>query len=202
MAEYVSPSSKTELLLFFNYSAMKLIILDRDGVINQDSDDYIKLVDEFIPLPGSLEAIAQLNQAGYTVAVATNQSGIARGFYDVDTLVAMHNKLAGLLTPLGGHIDYIAYCPHGPDDNCDCRKPKPGMYHQIAKHFDTSLEQVPIIGDSLRDLQAAQQVNASPILVRTGKGDRTMSKGTGLEGIPIYDNLAAAVDDLLEKGTN
>lgn len=178
---------------------MKLIILDRDGVINHDSDNYIKTVDEFIPLPGSLEAIARLNQAGYRVAVATNQSGISRGYYDLATLDAMHDKLRRLLANLGGSIEMIAYCPHGPDDNCDCRKPKPGMYLDIGKRMEVSLDDVPVIGDSLRDLQAAQAVNAKPILVRTGKGERTIAKGEGLEGITTYDNLAAAVDALLEE---
>lgn len=178
---------------------MKLIILDRDGVINQDSDDYVKSVDEFIPLPGSIEAIARLSQAGYRVAIATNQSGIARGYYDLDTLNAMHDKLRRELANHGGTIDMIAFCPHGPNDHCDCRKPSPGMYLEIARRFDTVLDGVPIVGDSLRDLQAAIQVGASPILVRTGKGERTFAKGEGLEGIPVFDDLAAAVTSLLEK---
>lgn len=178
---------------------MKLIILDRDGVINQDSDEFIKSVDEFIPLPGSLEAIARLNQAGYRVAVATNQSGIARGLYDLATLNAMHDKLRRLLNQHGGQIDIIAYCPHGPDDGCDCRKPKPGMYLEIASRMELSLEDIPVIGDSLRDLQAALAVQAKPILVRTGKGERTLAKGEGLDGVPVYDDLAAAVNALLEE---
>ncbi len=178
---------------------MKLIILDRDGVINQDSDNFIKTVDEFIPLPGSVEAIARLNQAGYRVAIATNQSGIARGYYDIDTLNAMHNKLRSELASHGGSIDMIAFCPHGPNDNCNCRKPKPGMYNAIAQRFDISLQDVPVIGDSLRDLQAAQEVGACPILVKTGKGERTIAKGEGLEGIPVYDDLSAAVSALLES---
>lgn len=177
---------------------MKLIILDRDGVINQDSDDYIKSVDEFIPLPGSLEAIARLNQAGYRVAIATNQSGIARGFYDIATLNAMHDKLRRLLNNLGAGIDMIAFCPHGPDDNCDCRKPKAGLYREIAQRFEISLENVPIIGDSLRDLEAAIEVGAMPILVRTGKGMRTLAKENGLNDIPVYDDLADAVTALLD----
>lgn len=178
---------------------MKLIILDRDGVINQDSDNFIKSVDEFIPLPGSLEAIARLNQAGYRVAVATNQSGIARGYYDLSTLNAMHEKLRRLLATLGGNIEMIAYCPHGPDEGCNCRKPRPGMYQDIARRMEQPLDNVPVIGDSLRDLQAAQAVNARPILVRTGKGERTIAKGDGLDGIPVYDDLAAAVSALLEE---
>ena len=176
---------------------MKLIILDRDGVINQDSDQFIKTVDEFIPLPGSLEAIACLNQAGFTVAIATNQSGISRGYYDVATLEAMHTKLFNLLAPLNGHIDYIAYCPHGPNDSCLCRKPLPGMYQKIAEHFKTTLKDVPVIGDSMRDLEAAIAVNARPILVRTGKGERTLLKNTLNDNIPIYDNLKQAVNSLI-----
>lgn len=177
---------------------MKLIILDRDGVINHDSDNFIKSVDEFIPLPGSVEAIARLCQAGYRVTIATNQSGIARGLYDLDTLHAMHEKLRAELALHGGNIDMIAFCPHGPDDGCDCRKPSPGMYRAIAERFDLPLEGVPVIGDSLRDLQAAQAVGATPILVRTGKGERTIAKGEGLEGVAIFDDLSAAVSNLLE----
>lgn len=178
---------------------MKLIILDRDGVINQDSDDFIKNVDEFIPLPGSLEAIARLNQAGYRVTIATNQSGIARGYYDIATLNAMHDKLRRLLSTLGAGIEMIAFCPHGPDDNCDCRKPRAGMYREIADRFEVTLHGVPIVGDSLRDLIAAREVGARPILVRTGKGLRTLEKGEGLEGIAVYDDLATAVTALLEE---
>ena len=139
-----------------------------------------------------------MNQAGYRVAVATNQSGIARGYYDLETLNAMHDKLRRLLNNLGGTIEMIAFCPHGPDDNCSCRKPKPGMYIDIATRIEVSLKGVPVIGDSLRDLQAARTVEATPILVRTGKGERCIAKGEGLEGVPVYDNLAAAVDALLE----
>lgn len=177
----------------------KTIILDRDGVINQDSDNYIRTVDEFIPLPGSLEAIAQLNEAGYRVAVATNQSGIDRGYYNLDTLNAMHAKLRASLAALGGRIDLIAYCPHGPDDQCDCRKPKPGLYLEIAERLGVSLAGMPIIGDSLRDLEAARLVGARPILVRTGKGERTIAKGVGLEDIPIYADLAETVKALLAE---
>ena len=176
---------------------MKLIILDRDGVINQDSDEFIKSVDEFIPLPGSLEAIARLKKAGYTIAVATNQSGIARGYYDEATLAAMHDKLAHLLDKQGGEIDYIAYCPHGPDDDCACRKPHPGLLNEISKHFNVELTNVPIIGDSLRDIQAARSVGAYPILVKTGKGERTLENTDQICDIPVYADLAAAVDALI-----
>jgi D-glycero-D-manno-heptose 1,7-bisphosphate phosphatase len=178
---------------------MPLIILDRDGVINQDSDNFIRAVEEFIPLPGSLEAIARLTHAGYQVTVATNQSGIGRGLFDLSTLNAMHDKLRRLLATHGGRIEMIAFCPHSPDDGCDCRKPKPGMYLEIAQRMDLSLTGVPIIGDSLRDLQAAQAVGAKPILVRTGKGERTLAKGEGLKDIPVFDDLSAVVDSLLTK---
>lgn len=178
---------------------MKLVILDRDGVINQDSDNFIKTVDEFIPLPGSVEAIAKLKHAGYKVYIATNQSGIFRGFYDVDTLNAMHEKLAALLKEHDAKIDGIEYCPHGPDDNCDCRKPKPGMYLAIAKQAGlTDYSNIIVVGDSLRDLQAAQAINAKPYLVRTGKGERTIQKDEGLNDIPIYNDLADFVTQLLE----
>ncbi len=178
---------------------MKLIILDRDGVINYDSDDYIRSADEFVPLPGSLAAIARLKQAGWTVAVATNQSGIARGYYDEATLTAMHDKLARLLAEKGAAIDYLVWCPHGPDDACACRKPQPGMYQAIARHFKTDLKDIPVIGDSLRDLEAARAVGARPILVRTGKGERTLAAGHDLAGIPVYADLAEAVDTLLKE---
>jgi D-glycero-D-manno-heptose 1,7-bisphosphate phosphatase len=178
---------------------MKLVILDRDGVINEDSDDFIKSVDEFIPLPGSLEAISRLKQAGYQVAVATNQSGLSRGYLNLDTLNAMHDKLNILLAEVGGSVDGIFYCPHGPDEGCECRKPKPGLYNQISQQFNVSLEGVPVIGDSLRDLEAARSVGAKPVLVRTGKGLRTLAAGKGLEDIPVFDNLAEAVDGLLKE---
>jgi len=176
---------------------MKLIILDRDGVINEDSDAYIKSPEEFVPLPGSLEAIARLNQAGYRVAVATNQSGVARGLFDLDTLGRIHAKLGQGLAAVGGHIDAIAFCPHGPDDGCDCRKPKPGLLNELADRLGISLEGVPVVGDSLRDLRAAQEVGAEPILVRTGKGERTVAAGEGLDEIPVYADLAAVVEALL-----
>ena len=178
---------------------MKMIILDRDGVINYDSDDYIKSVEEFVPIPGSLEAIARLNRAGYRVYVATNQSGIARGYYDEATLQQMHDKLSGLLAEQGGRIEAIYHCPHGPDDTCDCRKPLPGLLHRIARDSGQSLEDVPVVGDSLRDLEAAREVGATPYLVRTGKGERTIAKAKGLEGVQIFADLARFVDYLLAK---
>lgn len=178
---------------------MKLVILDRDGVINEDSDDFIKTLDEFIPLPGSLEAIKCLKQAGYKVAVATNQSGVSRGYLTLDTLNAMHNKLNSLLAEMDANIDGFFYCPHGPDDGCDCRKPKPGLYQQISEQFNVPLEGVPVIGDSLRDLEAARAVGAKPILVRTGKGVSTIAADKGLEDVPVFENLSEAVDALLKE---
>ena len=183
-------------------SSSPIIILDRDGVINEDSDNYIKSPAEWRPIPGSLEAMARLTQAGYRIAVCTNQSGIARGYYDLATLNAMHEKMRALLTPLGGRVDAIFYCPHGPDDHCDCRKPLPGLLHQVAERFQIKLTGAPVVGDSLRDLQAAQAVEATPILVRTGKGLRTLAKqdalaAIGLSHSAIYDNLADYVDSLL-----
>lgn len=176
---------------------MRLIILDRDGVINEDSDDYIKSPEEYVPIPGSLEAIARLKKAGYTVAVASNQSGIGRGYFDLDALNAMHDKLKRLLAEVQGSVDGIFYCPHTPEDHCDCRKPAPGLYHQISQQFHVDLAGVPVIGDSLRDLEAARAVGAQPILVRTGKGKRTLAAAHGLEDVPVYDDLASAVDALL-----
>lgn len=178
---------------------MKLVILDRDGVINEDSDNFIKSVDEWIPIPGSLESIAQLKQAGYTVAIATNQSGVARGLYSLDELHAMHQKLAKLLDRYGVAVDAIEFCPHLAADNCQCRKPLPGMYQSIALQFKSDLTGVPVIGDSLRDLQAAAAVGASPLLVRTGKGLRTLEAGGLPPDTQVFDNLAEAVDFLISK---
>ncbi len=170
---------------------MKLVILDRDGVINEDSDEYIKSPQEWIPVPGSLEAIALLNQKGYIVSVATNQSGLARGYYSVQTLDAIHQKMLTAVKAAGGNIDSVFYCPHGPDDKCDCRKPLPGLLHQIAAHYSlASMAPVSVVGDSLRDLQAAITVGAIPYLVLTGKGARTQHKhADALSGIQIFPNL-------------
>jgi len=178
---------------------MKLIVLDRDGVINHDSDEYIKSTDEWVPIDGSLEAIARLNHGGYTVVVASNQSGLARGYFDIETLAAMHRKMADLLEKLGGHVDAIFYCPHGPKDNCDCRKPKPGMLLEIGQRFNVSLEEVIFIGDSMTDIKAAANANARSVLVRTGKGEKAekILKAENKNDIPVYDDLAAAVTAIL-----
>jgi D-glycero-D-manno-heptose 1,7-bisphosphate phosphatase len=179
---------------------MRLIILDRDGVINQDSDDFIKSPAEWIPIPGSLEAIARLNQAGYRVVVATNQSGIARGLFDVKTLNAIHQKLHAAAHHAGAEVDAIFYCPHAADDNCDCRKPKPGMLQTVASRYNLNLKGVPNVGDSLRDLQAGYGVGCVPYLVLTGKGRRTRDKGGLPPGTQVFDDLASVVDSLLKDG--
>ena len=177
---------------------MKLLILDRDGVINFDSDAYIKSVEEWIPLPGSIEALAQLSKAGWTVAVATNQSGIARGYYDVATLEAMHERLRSLVAGQGGELGLVVYCPHGPDEGCACRKPKPGMLQTIAAHYGADLAECWFVGDSLGDLQAAQAVDAQPVLVKTGKGLQTLAKDLPVNTL-IFDDLAAIAADLIHK---
>lgn len=176
---------------------LKLLILDRDGVINQDSDAYIKSVEEWIPLPGAIEAIARLSQAGWTVAVATNQSGLARGYYSEATLHAMHQRLAELVRHQGGEIGLIRYCPHGPDAHCDCRKPKPGLLLEIAHHYQTPLEGVWFVGDSLRDLEAAVACAAQPVLVKTGKGSKTLEKTLPV-GTLVFDDLAAVAHHLVQ----
>lgn len=177
---------------------MKLVILDRDGVINHDSPAYIKSPEEWKPIPGSLEAIALLSQAGYRVLVATNQSGVGRGLFEMATLNAIHDKMHRALGLAGGRIDGIFYCPHAQDAGCNCRKPKPGLLEEIARRFGVDLDGVPFIGDSLRDLQAAVAVGAQPILVLTGKGKKTRKDGDLPAGTVVHDDLAAAVRSLLQ----
>lgn len=179
---------------------MKLIVLDRDGVINADSASFIKSPAEWKPIPGSLEAIARLHQAGYRVVVATNQSGVGRNLFDMDTLNAIHQKMHQSVAALGGRIDAIFYCPHTADANCECRKPKPGMFKRIAGCFNVDMAGVPAVGDSLRDLQAAERVGAQPYLVLTGKGERTSAEGNLPAGTQVFSNLAAVVDHLLGAG--
>jgi D-glycero-D-manno-heptose 1,7-bisphosphate phosphatase len=176
---------------------MKLVILDRDGVINQDSDQFIKTPDEWKAIPGSLEAIAKLNHAGYRVVVASNQSGIGRGLFDMATLNAINEKMYKALGLLGGRIDALFYCPHPAEANCACRKPKPGMFHDIARRFNISLLEVASVGDSLRDMQAADAAGAQPLLVLTGKGRKTHSVGGLPESTKVFDDLAAAVRSII-----
>ena len=176
---------------------MKIVILDRDGDINFDSPHYIKSPAEWKPIPGSLEAIARLNQAGYRVVVATNQSGVGRGLFDMDTLNAIHEKMHKAAAAVGARIDTVFFCPHAADSSCDCRKPKPGMFERIAACYNVDLVGVPAVGDSLRDLQAADSAGALPMLVLTGKGEKTQADG----GLPadtlVFKDLAAVVDDLI-----
>jgi D-glycero-D-manno-heptose 1,7-bisphosphate phosphatase len=175
---------------------MKLLILDRVGVINYDSDAYIKSLAEWIPLPGAVEAIARLSKAGWTVAVATNQSGLARGYYDPATLQAMHDHLRQLVAEQGGQLGLIVHCPHGPDDGCDCRKPKPGLLRQIAAHYRVALTGLWFVGDSAGDLAAARAVDCQPVLVKTGKGERTLAEPLP-PGTLVFDDLAAVAEHLL-----
>ncbi|MHB1678286.1 MAG: D-glycero-beta-D-manno-heptose 1,7-bisphosphate 7-phosphatase [Sulfuriferula sp.] len=176
---------------------MKLIILDRDGVINLDSDHFIKNPDEWKPIDGSLEAIARLNQAGYRVVVATNQSGVGRGLFDMAMLNAIHAKMHKAVASVGGRIDAIFYCPHAAEAKCACRKPQAGMYLEIAERFDISLVNVLTVGDSLRDLQAAVAVGAAPILVLTGKGSKTLAAGDLPENTLVFADLSRAIDQVL-----
>jgi D-glycero-D-manno-heptose 1,7-bisphosphate phosphatase len=177
---------------------MKLIILDRDGVINYDSDAYIKSPEEWRPIPGSLEAISRLCQAGYKVAVATNQSGIGRGYFDVATLAAIHQKMVSAIAETGGKVHFIAYCPHVPEDNCGCRKPQPGLLHQIAAHFCLdSFKGVAMVGDNLKDLQVAAATGCTPILVQSGKGLITMRQGDLPVNTAIFTDLEEFTDKLL-----
>jgi D-glycero-D-manno-heptose 1,7-bisphosphate phosphatase len=176
---------------------MPFIILDRDGVINEDSDDYIKSPDEWHAIPGSLQAIARLNQVGYHVIIATNQSGIGRGFYDVAMLQSINQKMVAQLKQYSGVITDIFFCPHLPNDQCDCRKPKPGMLLAIQKKYSLNLSDVFFIGDSVSDIQAAQSAGCQPLLVRTGKGKKTLDDYPDLNLIKHCDDLNQAVDYVL-----
>lgn len=166
----------------------RYVLLDRDGVINCDSDDFIKSPEEWLPIAGSLEAIALLNEHGYKVVVITNQSGVARGLFDTAMLEKIHAKMRSMTEEKGGKIDAIYFCPHGPNDDCNCRKPKPGLLEAFATDNHVSLIGMAVIGDSLRDLQSAQAVGASPILVKTGKGQKTLTENPNLN-IPVFEDL-------------
>jgi D-glycero-D-manno-heptose 1,7-bisphosphate phosphatase len=176
---------------------MKLVILDRDGVINQDSDEYIKSPEEWVPIPGSLEAMARLHREGYRIVVATNQSGVGRGLYDMDTLGRIHAKMLDAVRAKGGEIDAIFFCPHQPEDHCGCRKPQPGLFHEIAERLKVNLTGVYAVGDSERDVIAARRVSARPVLVATGKGKRALKKSKALADVAVFENFAAFTDDLL-----
>ncbi len=187
---------------------MKLIILDRDGVINHDREDYVKSADEYVPIDGSIEAIARLHKAGFTVVIATNQSGLARGKFDLDDLEAMHEKLTGLVEEQEAELGAIFYCPHAPEDNCKCRKPKAGLVDAIEAEFNISAEGFYFVGDSLRDMQAAVSKGCKPILVKTGNGEKTLSQladpSLQLDApvltpdhIQVFDNLSCAADFII-----
>ena len=178
---------------------MKLVILDRDGVINVDSDQFIKNPDEWKPIAGSLEAIARLNHAGYRVVIASNQSGVGRGLFDMGALNAINDKMHRALTHVGGSVDALFYCPHAADSNCECRKPKPGMLVDIGQRFNTDLTGVPTVGDSLRDLQAATAVGAQPILVLTGKGKKTQTAGGLPDNTLVFADLAEAARHIISE---
>lgn len=180
--------------------AQPLVILDRDGVINRDSADFVKTPDEWQPLPGSLEGIAALCNAGVRVCVVTNQSGVGRGLFDEAGLEAINERMRSQVRQHGGEIERIVYCPHRPDDGCDCRKPRPGMFLQLARELGTSLDNVPAVGDSLRDLQAARAAGARPVLVLTGNGERTRQalERTG-EAVETYTSLRAFADVFVEQ---
>ena len=175
---------------------MKLIILDRDGTINHDSDEYIKSPDEFRPIKGSLEGIARLTQAGYRIVVATNQSAIARGLLDTRTLFAIHDTLLRALAQVGGRIDAFFFCPHAADAKCACRKPQPGMLLDIGRRFNVALNETPMVGDAKRDLEAAAAAGARPVLVLTGKGPKTKADGDLPPGTRVFNDLAAFAEHL------
>lgn len=185
---------------------MPILLLDRDGVINEDSDDYIRSLADWHPVPGSIEAIAELSRAGYRIAVATNQSGLSRGYFGLDELEEIHQHMCALVEERGGRIDGVFYCPHMPDEGCSCRKPAIGLLQAIEEEMGETLTGAPFIGDSLKDLQAAQAYGCKPMLVTTGKGSDTRQKllsgEVALEApgdIPIYADLAAAAGALLES---
>ena len=175
---------------------MKLVVLDRDGVINHDSSAYIKSPTEWRPLPGSLEAITRLRKGGWRVAVATNQAGVGRGLFDMATLSAIHSRMTAAVAGAGGHLDAIFFCPHAPEMQCGCRKPRPGMLHEIARRFAVEPTDMVMVGDSLRDLQAAQAAGARPVLVLTGNGADTLRAGSLPEGTTVRANLMAVAREL------
>lgn len=176
--------------------APRLLVLDRDGVINRESAEYIKNPDEWTPLPGAIDAIARLNEAGWTVTVATNQSGLGRGMFELQDLYAIHRKMLATMAAQGARVHGVFFCPHTPDDACDCRKPKPGLLRQIGDRFGVKLVGIPFVGDSERDLTAALAVGARPILVRTGNGRKTEKVIDADLGIEVYDDLAAVAEAL------
>lgn len=178
---------------------MNMVILGRDGVINEYSDSFVKSPAEWQPIKGSLQAIASLNQAGYQVVIATNQSGLARGLFDIDTLNAIHRRLYDQLDRVGGHLDGIFFCPHRPSDNCKCRKPRPGMMEQVAGRFHVDLADTRVIGDSMQDLAAAKTAGARPMLVLTGRGETTRQRLPSDTTVPQFADLAQATRHILKE---
>ena len=178
---------------------MKLVILDRDGVLNKEREDFVKTPEEWEPIENSMAAVARLNEAGYRVMLATNQSGLGRGLLDMATLNRIHMKMHNALGRFGGWVDAIFFCPDAPDTGSKCRKPEPGMLHEIAQHCNTALDGVPMVGDKMSDIQAALAGGARPVLVRTGFGAQTERSGELPDGVPVYDDLMAFVDEFLEK---
>ena len=183
---------------------MNLIILDRDGTINEDRDDFVKSADEWVPLPGALEAIARLNQAGWHTVIATNQSGLGRGLFDMAALTAMHAKMNAALARVGGRIGAVFFCPHAPEDQCACRKPLPGLYEQIGERYGVDLDKVPAVGDSVRDLEAAVAAGCPPHLVRTGKGaamsDAQLAQlKQQIPEVQVHADLAAFAESLIQR---
>ncbi len=183
---------------------VKLIVLDRDGTINEDRDDFVKSADEWVPLPGALEAIARLNHAGWHTVVATNQSGLGRGTFDMAALNGMHVKMNQMLAKQGGRIDAVFFCPHAPDEACHCRKPLPGLFQQIGERFGVSLQDVPVVGDTLRDLQAGAAVGCQPHLVLTGKGARMDAAQiealcAQVPGTHVHADLAAFAEHMIRR---
>lgn len=177
----------------------RFVFLDRDGVINADSDLYIRNDSDWIPIPGSIDAIVNLNHAGFRIAIVSNQSGLARGYFDIGSLNTMHQKLHHLISQRGGHIEMIVFCPHSPDEGCSCRKPLPGMLRQVQARTGIDLQGLPFIGDSLTDIQAARHEGMVPILVRTGKGLQSLATGGNLvKDVLVYDDLKTASDDLIK----
>ena len=176
----------------------RFIVLDRDGVINEDSDNYIRSECEWVPIPGSIDAIANLTHAGYRIAIVTNQSGLSRGYFDNGSLNEMHRKLFNLISLRGGNIEIILFCPHIPKDKCQCRKPSIGLLKQLEARIGILLVGLPFIGDSLTDIQTAKQVGMKPILVKTGKGLKTLASDQAeLDGVEVYDDLQAASNKIL-----
>jgi len=182
----------------------KLLILDRDGVINVESSEFVKTPEEWVPIKGSLEAIGRLSQAGYDIVIITNQSGIGRGYFSADTLAKIHARMIDYVQQHGGKIQSILFCPHAPDDGCNCRKPKHGMYQELAERLNISFGDVYSVGDSVRDLLAAQAAGAKPALVKTGNGKKSIKEienapELGLTSAPVFDNLSNFADALLNN---